>query len=112
MLKCIKKWWYQTNQAIFLARLGFLRKGLNNSGTNQYPMKMKLTPRFLVLLKKPVVLKLITLYKSADENAIKIDLTLMSPTHSKFSSLNLVISVESVLSISWSESILFFKVWW
>jgi hypothetical protein len=88
---------------MFWARLGLLRNGLKSSGTNQYPMNTKLAPRFLVFLKKPVVLTLINLYNNAEEKAMRIDLTLTSPKASKFSSLNFVMPVESLESMPSKE---------
>lgn len=85
---------------MFWARLGLRRKGLKSSGANQYPINTKLTPRFLVFLRRPVVLALINLYMTAEEKAIRIDLTLMSPKVKIFSSLNLVMSLDSLTSMS------------
>ena len=68
-------------------------------------MMTKLTPRFLVLLKNPVVLELTNLYKRAEEKAIRIDLTLTSPKTNKFYCLNFVIPFDSLVSIPSSESI-------
>jgi len=63
-------------------------------------MNAKLKPRFLVLLKSPVVLILTNLYNTAAEKAINIDLILISPKVKRFSSLNLVISFDNLTSIS------------
>ena len=76
--------------------MDFLRKGLNSSGTNQYPVRTKLMPMFLLFLNKPTVFQLILLYSTADENAINTDLILMSPKVRIFSSLNFV-----MLSAHW-----------
>lgn len=95
---------------MFLAKLGFLKNGLNNSGTNQYPMNTKLKPKFLVFLRKPVVLMLTTLYSIADEKAIKIDLTLTSPKLIRLSSLNLVIPLDHFTSASSNEAAAYLRV--
>lgn len=106
-IKFEKWWYYQINQTIWWTRDGFLKNGLNSYGANQYPIKTKLKPKFLVFLKNPLVLQLTILYKRADENAIIIDLTLMSPKVKILSCLNLLISFESRTSIpSRSEMVL------
>lgn len=91
------------NQTMFWARLGLRRKGLKSSGANQYPINTKLTPRFLVFLRRPVVLTLINLYMTAEEKAIRMDLILMSPKVKIFSSLNLVMLLDNLTSMSSSD---------
>lgn len=77
----------------------FSIKGLKSSGKNQYPMKAKLTPRFLLILSGPNgLLMLISLYIKAAENVIATDLTLTSPMDRTYYYLNLVMSSASSLS--------------
>lgn len=73
-------------------------------------MNAKLKPRFLVLLKSPVVLILTNLYKTAAEKAINIDLILISPKAKRFSSLNLVISFDNLTSMSFHYETLSYHI--